>query len=334
MIRILDLKGFRRSSDFSSVHTYSQMPQPVHLLGSTATNFLESDLVACILLTMDNAIPEFFCVTRAIKVTFLTLTVSQRSSTPIAHLEAAEFGLVGMLTSQRGREGKEWRARRDLNPGSPAPQASVLIQSRSSGTRIQDDSPKPDTLTRLRAHTEGIRHEGLIINTLLQMKNSGLAENTLKTVSQKLNQLGKHADLMNSQDILTYIANSNVTNATKQKLANSYNYFCITNKINWKKPTYKWERKVPLIPTTENIYKIIGETSKKFATIFTILEETGLEGQELATTSRRDIDTEKGIINVQGCKGHNSRSLKLKPKTADLLRAYTNTMETNHSRSP
>jgi len=46
-------------------------------------------------------------------------------------------------------------------------------------------------LTRLRAHTEGIRHEGLIINTLLQMKNEGLAENTLKTVSQKLNQLSK-----------------------------------------------------------------------------------------------------------------------------------------------
>jgi integrase len=154
------------------------------------------------------------------------------------------------------------------------------------------------------------------------MKNTGLSENTLKTVSQKLNQLSKHANLMNPLEIQTYIANSNVTNATKQKLANSYNYFCITNKIKWKKPTYKWERKVPLIPTTENIYKIISETSKKYATIFTILEETGLEGQELATTSRRDIDTEQGIINVQGCKGHNSRSLKLKPKTADLLRAY------------
>ena len=125
-----------------------------------------------------------------------------------------------------------------MNPGSPAPQASVLIQSRASGTRTQG----PDSLPRLRAHTKGILHEGRIINTLLQMKNSGLAENTLKAVSQKLNQLGKHADLMNPQDILTYIANRNVTNATKQKLANSHNYFCITNNIIWKKPTYKWER--------------------------------------------------------------------------------------------
>ena len=56
--------------------------------------------------------------------------------------------------------------------------------------------------------------------------------------------------------------------------------------------------------------------------IFTILKETGVEGRELATTTRNDIDAEQGIINVQGCKGHNSRSLKLKPKTADMLKAY------------
>jgi integrase len=177
-------------------------------------------------------------------------------------------------------------------------------------------------LTRPRAHTEGIRHEGLIINTLFKMKNTGLAENTIKTTSQKLNQLSRNADLLNPLEVQTYIANSNVTNATKQKLVNIYDYFCKTNQITWKKPKYKWERKIPLIPTTENIHKIISATSTKYATIFKILEETGLETQELATTSRKDIDTQQGIINAQGCKGHNSRSLKLKPETADLLRAY------------
>jgi hypothetical protein len=139
-----------------------------------------------------------------------------------------------------------------LNPGSPAPQASILIQSRASGTRTQG----PDSLPRLRARTQGILHEDRIINTLLQMKNSGLSEATLATASLKLNQLGRHADLQNPQEILPYIANSTVSNAMKQKLANDYNYYCITNQINWKKPTHRWERKIPLIPTTENIYKI------------------------------------------------------------------------------
>src|SRR5208337_1803359 len=46
-MRILDVNGFHLPSDFSNEHTASQMPQPVHLLGSTATNSLESNLVVC-----------------------------------------------------------------------------------------------------------------------------------------------------------------------------------------------------------------------------------------------------------------------------------------------
>src|SRR3989304_5624295 len=40
MTRILDFNGFPRDSPFSSAQAYSQIPQPVHLLGSTETNFL------------------------------------------------------------------------------------------------------------------------------------------------------------------------------------------------------------------------------------------------------------------------------------------------------
>ena len=38
--RILERIGFQKASPFSIVQAYSQIPQPVHLLGSTATNFL------------------------------------------------------------------------------------------------------------------------------------------------------------------------------------------------------------------------------------------------------------------------------------------------------
>ena len=43
MTRILDFNGFPRDSPFSSAQAYSQIPQPVHLLGSTETNFLDSN---------------------------------------------------------------------------------------------------------------------------------------------------------------------------------------------------------------------------------------------------------------------------------------------------
>jgi len=49
--RILDLMGFQMASPFSSVQAYSQIPQPVHLPGSTNTNFLCSVLADCISVT-------------------------------------------------------------------------------------------------------------------------------------------------------------------------------------------------------------------------------------------------------------------------------------------
>ena len=49
--RILDLIGFQMASPFSNVQAYSQIPQPVHLPGSTNTNFLCSVLADCIFVT-------------------------------------------------------------------------------------------------------------------------------------------------------------------------------------------------------------------------------------------------------------------------------------------
>jgi hypothetical protein len=44
--RILEPRGVQ-CSHFSEAQTYSQMPQPVHLKGSTETNLREVDLACC-----------------------------------------------------------------------------------------------------------------------------------------------------------------------------------------------------------------------------------------------------------------------------------------------
>lgn len=49
--RILDRIGFQMPSPFSSVQAYSQIPHPIHLPGSTETNFLCWILADCIFLT-------------------------------------------------------------------------------------------------------------------------------------------------------------------------------------------------------------------------------------------------------------------------------------------
>jgi len=157
---------------------------------------------------------------------------------------------------------------------------------------------------------------------LLEAKKKGLAETTLLSISYSLKQLAESVNLNNPEEVKMYVAKLKVSKATKTKLLNNYNYYCMTNEIEWTRPHYKWERKIPIIPTTANIDKIISASTPKYATIFTILKETGLEGHELATITRQHIDSEQGIISAQGCKGHNSRAIKLKAKTAGMLRDY------------
>jgi hypothetical protein len=48
------------------------------------------------------------------------------------------------------------------------------------------------------------------------------------------------------------------------------------------------------------VNKIISASTRKYATIFTILTKTGFEGKDLERPSRDDINAEQGgIINVQ-----------------------------------
>jgi len=95
-----------------------------------------------------------------------------------------------------------------------------------------------------------------------------------------------------------------------------------TYNLKWEKPIFRFEEHVPLIPSTENISKIIGASTRRYATIFTLLAEIGLSGHELNKLSRKDIDTEKGIIRVRGYKGHASGTYKLKRRTLEMLREY------------
>jgi integrase len=183
---------------------------------------------------------------------------------------------------------------------------------------------KSDPLTRRRPQTQE-----LIINTLINLKTNGKSENTIKSVSQNLTRISKHTDLAKPEEVKQYIANAKrldngkpLSNQTKNKLVFCYSCLCKAHKLQWEAPKYKWEAKIPIIPTTANIEKIISASTKRYATIFTILAETGAEGQELRNTHRNSIDLEQGIISIKGTKGHASGTYKLKTHTVEMLGEY------------
>ncbi|MCJ7633236.1 tyrosine-type recombinase/integrase [Candidatus Bathyarchaeota archaeon] len=213
-----------------------------------------------------------------------------------------------------------------MNPGSPTPQAGILNQSSPFSTNL----PALNGNGKLYDDpTTTPKYENLIINTLINAKNSGKAEGTLRAWSYSLRQIRQLADLTNPEEVKTAIANAKrqdgkpLANISKEKYVLAYSWFCETNNIKgWTKPRFKWVQNAPIIPTKARVEKIIAAVNNGRAIIFTLMAEIGVEGEELHRTHRNKIDLEQREISITGTKGHLSKSYKLKPQTTEMLREY------------
>ncbi len=195
-----------------------------------------------------------------------------------------------------------------FGPGFSPWQGDVLDQDAQIATGMLPFS-------RLRPH-----NEALIIKALLNLKNDGKAETTLYSVNQKLTQLGKNTDLNNPEEVKTYIANVKIANASKTKFVQAYDYLVKANELTWTKPKYKWTQKTPIIPTKDQITRIIASCTRRYKTLFTIMAETGISPSELHGLTRKDLDMEQGVIRVTGRKGHDSGNYKLETQTHEMLK--------------
>src|SRR3972149_7294136 len=172
-----------------------------------------------------------------------------------------------------------------FGPGSTAWKADVLDQ------------------TRLRSHLTGLRtFEGNIVSVLIKLKGLGKAESTLQSTSRRLSYLGHHCNLDDSLNVAEYIAGLPRANSCKANLVKAYNHYVQMNGLSWEKPKYKWEQQKPKIPTMEALNTIIERASKKYSVIFKTLREIGVMPYELSQVAVRNIDFEKGTVNVRGFK--------------------------------
>ena len=212
-----------------------------------------------------------------------------------------------------------------MNPGSHAPQACILIQSSQQNTGIPafgwmlDDGPALG------------EYNPRILKTLDDMLKNGKSRSTQKSTFYALREMNRKVDLMNPESVKEYIALKECSPATKEKIAKGYNYFVLSNELQWQKPIYKYDSKVPIAPTKEQAEAIISSApSINAATIFRVLLESGFEGEELHGTTEKDIDTEQGIITVAGHKQHSGRNYKFKKATTEMLKLYISKHHQKH----
>jgi len=116
---------------------------------------------------------------------------------------------------------------------------------------------------------------------LFHLKNIGKSESSVKTYSHRLTFLAAHVDLDNPEAVKGFVANKKCANSYKNEFVKAYNHYIECNGLSWEKPKHRSERKIPRIPTTEAIKKIITRASPKYATVLTLLLETGAMPYEL-----------------------------------------------------
>jgi hypothetical protein len=203
-----------------------------------------------------------------------------------------------------------------LNPGSPTPQAGILNHSSQPTPSIPNAELKSEAIRRPQPETP---FQEQIDKTIAKATIEGKAKNTINSFRHRLRELGKVADLNNPEDVKQAISYSKLANSSKSSFALAYEWYTKANGFKWEKPKYKWNLPTPIIPTTDQVNKIISATTQKFATIYKLMAEIGVEGEELHQTHRNQYEQTQAIISI---KGHGSANYKLKNQTAEMLRQY------------
>ena len=182
--------------------------------------------------------------------------------------------------------------------------------------------PEPAVEAIRRPQIDDYKYKAEILKTVEQAKAEGKAKNTVNSIHKRLRQLSRFSDLMNPNDVKKAIAYAKLSNSSKSSYVLAYNWFTKTNGLTWEKPKYKWNLPTPIIPTTSQVEKIISATTRKFATIFNLMAEIGVEGEELHQTHRNQYDPTQSILSIKGLKGHDSKNYKLRTSTAEMLKEY------------
>ena len=187
--------------------------------------------------------------------------------------------------------------------------------------QIEDTPTNVQSLAIRRPQTP-VRYQEQIDKTIVKATIEGKKPNTILGFKHRLRQLTQVTDLMNPEDVKKTIGYSKLSDSSKTCFTLAYQWFCNANGLQWEKPKFKWTLKAPIIPTTDQVNKIISATTPKFATIFKLMAQIGVEGEELHQTHRNQYDNSTRCINITGLKGHGSANCKLKTEVAQMLQEY------------
>jgi integrase len=154
------------------------------------------------------------------------------------------------------------------------------------------------------------------------MMLDGYPDSTIGSTIKRLRNLMRECNLREPQTVKALLAAKKVSDGFKSNLCDAYGHFLDCHGLTWTRPRYKRVKGLPRVPSTENVERIIARCSWRYATVFSVLRDTGAMPEELHKVTRRDINLDNGVISLPGCKFHKARNRKVKDQTLAMLKRY------------
>ena len=190
--------------------------------------------------------------------------------------------------------------------------------SKRGAKNLAETKPLKERLAGATAKTDV---KGKILEYLWHLKKKGLKESTVKHYGEKLKQLiTLDVNLLRPEEIKEFLATNNRwSDRTKAIVVAICDGFLNWLKILWEPPKYKPAKKLPFIPTEEEVDQLIARAGKRLAPFLQLLKETGMRRGEAVRLKWTDIDFKRKTVSVTPEKGSNPRLLPLSEKTLGML---------------
>jgi integrase len=142
--------------------------------------------------------------------------------------------------------------------------------------------------------------KGKLVEYTWYMQKQAYAPETIRTNYGALKALlSRNADLMNSESVKEALAKEQVWSQNRRRnVINAYTLFLKVNGMHWEKPRCNVTRKIPFIPTEQEIDDLIAGCPNRVATFLQLLKETAMRSGEAKRIKWIDTDFQRRTITL------------------------------------
>jgi integrase len=148
-----------------------------------------------------------------------------------------------------------------------------------------------------------------------------MKDSTVKTKTQRIKLCAKHgANILDPESVKETIDKAEWMDSTKRETVRDFSSLYYFLQIEWDKPTYRAQDKMPFIPTEEELDTLISASGRLHAPLLQFLKESGARIGEASQIEWIDVDLERKIVAVDHPeKGSKARLCPISEKLRTML---------------